>query len=110
MFGGFSYDIQINTTNPEDMDNLDILLNFDWMNHVANQMETEMAFQMERKYPKEQDRKVFRLSEIFDGLFYQVVNSPKFSIDLLSSVRRVAPYSHWVGVLYGLTDGELNSE
>ena len=66
MFGGFSYDIQINTTNPEDMDNLDKLLNFDWMNHVANQMETEMAFQMERKYPKEQDRKVFRLSVIFD--------------------------------------------
>ena len=66
MFGGFSYDIQINTTNPEDMDNLDILLNFDWMNHVANQMETEMAFQMERKYPKEQDRKVLRLSRIFD--------------------------------------------
>ena len=59
MFGGFSYDIQINTTNPEDMDNLDTLLNFDWMNHVANQMEVEMAFQMERKYPKEQDRKVF---------------------------------------------------
>ena len=29
---------------------------------------------------------------------------------LASSVRRVAPYSHWVGVLYGLTDGELNSE
>ena len=58
MFGGFSYDIQINTTNPEDMDNLDILLNFDWMNHVANQMEIEMAYQMERKYPKEQDRKV----------------------------------------------------
>ena len=83
MFGGFSYDIQINTTNPEDMDNLDILLNFDWMNHVANQMEVEMAFQMERKYPKEQDRKVFRLSKIFDGLFYQVANSPKISIKLV---------------------------
>lgn len=83
MFGGFSYDIQINTTNPEDMDNLDILLNFDWMNHVANQMEVEMAIQMERKYPKEQDRKVFRLSEIFDELFYQVVNSPKFSVKIV---------------------------
>ena len=30
--------------------------------------------------------------------------------DVGGSVRRVAPYSHWVGVLYGLTDGELNSE
>ena len=76
MFGGFSYDIQINTTNPEDMDNLDILLNFDWMNHVANQMEVEMAFQMERKYPKEQDRKVFRF--------------PKFLMDCSTrwSIRR----------------------
>ena len=73
MFGGFSYDIQINTTNPEDMDNLDTLLNFDWMNHVANQMEVEMAFQMERKYPKQQNRKVYigyffgpKFSTIFD--------------------------------------------
>ena len=59
MFGGFSYDIQLNTTNPEDMDNLDELLNFDWMDHVANQMEIEMAIQMERKYPKQQNRKVY---------------------------------------------------
>ena len=76
MFGGFSYDIQINTTNPEDMDNLDTLLNFDWMNHVANQMEVEMAFQMERKYPKEQDRKVF-------NFIFFLFDCPKFSMGLI---------------------------
>ena len=36
MFGGFSYSVTLNTTNPEEMDNLDQLLNFDWMDHVAN--------------------------------------------------------------------------
>lgn len=69
MFGGFSYDIQINTTNPEDMDNLDELLNFDWMKNVANQMEVEITYQMERKYPKEQDRKVL-IFFITQNLFF----------------------------------------
>lgn len=84
MFGGFSYDIQINTTNPEDMDNLDILLNFDWMNHVANQMEIEMAYQMERKYPKEQDRKVLIwIFLIWYEIFDVFVNSSKISVELV---------------------------
>ena len=69
MFGGFSYDIQIYTTNPEDMDNLDELLNFDWMKNVANQMEVEITYQMERKYPKEQDRKVL-IFFITQNLFF----------------------------------------